>query len=248
MPLLDHFHPPLFPIRRWESFHSHWAVSISADLNARLPKRFFAETQIHLGRQVEADVAEVELTGEEAEDETGGFDGGGGGGGTALLTETYAPPVVTATVPGRFPDDILVEIKDAHRDYRVVAVVELVSPSNKDRAEHRSDFVAKLTTYLSKGIGLIVADVVTSRSGNVHELWADVTGATAAKLTPTPPLYAVAYRPRMAGESPVVDVWARPLAVGQPLPELPLGLKGYGLIPLNLEATYTEARQRSGLG
>ena len=29
MPLLDHFRPPLFPIRRWESFHSRWGVFIA---------------------------------------------------------------------------------------------------------------------------------------------------------------------------------------------------------------------------
>jgi len=271
MPLLDHFRPPLFPIRKWESFHSRWATSISDDLNARLPKRFFTETQIHLGRQVEADVAEVELTGEDGDAGDEFF--GGGGGRTALSTETYAAPVATATVPGHFPDDILVEIKDTHRDYRVVAVVELVSPANKDRPEHRSDFIGKLTTYLSKGIGVIVADIVTTRTENLHDLWADRTNAPAAKLTPRPALYAVnlhdlwadrtnapaakltprpalyavAYRPRMDGESPVIDVWARPLDIGQPLPELPLGLKGYGCIPVDLDATYTEACERSGL-
>lgn len=249
MPLLDHFRPPLFPIRRWESFHSFWAGSIAADLNARLPKRFFTETQIHLGRQVEADVAEIELIGDQ-EDEGSKWVGGdesGAGGGTALLTETYAPPAVTATVPGHFPDDILVEIKDTHRDYRVVAVVELVSPANKDRAEHRADFVGKLTTYLSKGIGVIVIDVVTTRTENLHDLWADTTASACAKLTPSPGLYAVAYRPRMAEESPVIDVWAKPLGIGQPLPELPLALKGYGCIRLDLDATYTEACERSGL-
>ena len=29
MPLLDHFHPPLYPRRSWESFHSRWANSIA---------------------------------------------------------------------------------------------------------------------------------------------------------------------------------------------------------------------------
>ncbi len=242
MPLLDHFRPPLFPIRRWESFHSRWATSISDDLNARLPKRFFTETQIHLGRQVEADVAEVELTGDGWED---GRDQGGGG--TALLTEVYAPPVATATVPGHFPDDILLEIKDTHRDYRVVAVVELVSPSNKDRPETRADFVGKLTTYLSRGIGVIVIDVVTTRTDSLHDLWADTTNSPAAKLTPNPALYAVSYRPRMDGGTPVIDVWARSLTLGLTLPELPLALKGYSCIPVDLDATYTEACERSGL-
>ncbi len=36
-----------------------------------------------------------------------------------------------------------------------------------------------------------------------------------------------------------------PLAVGQPLPTLPLALRGVGCVPLALDASYTEARQRS---
>jgi hypothetical protein len=59
MPLLDHFHPPLYPRRSWESFHSRWTNSIADQLNELLPRRYFAEVQLHLGSQVEADVAEV---------------------------------------------------------------------------------------------------------------------------------------------------------------------------------------------
>ena len=60
MPLLDHFHAPLYPRRAWESFHSRWANSIADQLNESLPRRYFAQVQIHLGSQVEADVAEFE--------------------------------------------------------------------------------------------------------------------------------------------------------------------------------------------
>ena len=45
MPLLDHFHPPLYPRRHWESFHTQWASCIAASLNASLPDDFFAEAQ-----------------------------------------------------------------------------------------------------------------------------------------------------------------------------------------------------------
>jgi hypothetical protein len=49
MPLLDHFRPPLYPHRAWESFHSRWANSIADQLNEVLPRRYFAEVQIRLG-------------------------------------------------------------------------------------------------------------------------------------------------------------------------------------------------------
>jgi hypothetical protein len=60
MPLLDHFQPPLYPQRAWESFHSRWANSIADQLNESLPRRYFAEVQIRLGSQVQSDVAEFE--------------------------------------------------------------------------------------------------------------------------------------------------------------------------------------------
>ena len=42
MPLLDHFHAPLYPRRHWVSFHAAWATYISEDLNERLPPDYFA--------------------------------------------------------------------------------------------------------------------------------------------------------------------------------------------------------------
>lgn len=41
-----------------------------------------------------------------------------------------------------------------------------------------------------------------------------------------------------------IDVWPTALALGQALPTMPLALRGYGCVPLDLEASYTEARQR----
>jgi hypothetical protein len=53
MPLLDHFHPPLYARRSWESFHSRWANSIADQLNEQLPSRYFAEVQLYLERAKE---------------------------------------------------------------------------------------------------------------------------------------------------------------------------------------------------
>jgi hypothetical protein len=55
MPFLDHFQVPLDPRRAWESFHSRWANSIADQLNERLSQRFFAQVQVGLGIQVEAE-------------------------------------------------------------------------------------------------------------------------------------------------------------------------------------------------
>src|SRR5262245_57186780 len=93
MPLLDHFHAPLYPQRSWESFHSRWANSIADFLQRTLPERYVAEVQMHLGSQVEADVAELESTAP--------VNGKAGG----VAVQTWAPPVATMVLPAVFPDD-----------------------------------------------------------------------------------------------------------------------------------------------
>jgi hypothetical protein len=60
MPLLDHFHAPLFPSRHWESFHVNWAGAMADVLHERLlPEGYFAEEHAQMGPRVEIDVATV---------------------------------------------------------------------------------------------------------------------------------------------------------------------------------------------
>src|SRR5262249_486903 len=58
------FHAPLSEMRKWEGFHSHWASSLTAQLNAGLlPPHHFAEPQVSHGR-IEVDVATNRLPGD----------------------------------------------------------------------------------------------------------------------------------------------------------------------------------------
>jgi hypothetical protein len=204
MSLLDHFHPPLYPHRAWESFYSRWANSIADELHRVLPRRYFAEVHIHLGGQVEADVAE--------------------------------------------PDDLEVLVRDQTDDARLVAVVELVSPRNKDRDDSRRAFAAKCAAYLQRGVGLVVLDIVTSRQFNLHNEMVRMLNWGEASLMPSDDLlYAAGYRPVRRQETNQIDVWPNPLSIGQSLPVVPLALRGASAVPLDLEATYNDACQRSRL-
>jgi hypothetical protein len=51
---------------------------------------------------------------------------------------------------------------------QVVAAIELVSPSNKDRPATRRAFVAKMSGYLQQGMALAVIDLVTSRTAHLY--------------------------------------------------------------------------------
>ena len=236
MPLLDHFHPPLHPTHSRESLHARWAVAIADALNETLPPRYFAETQVHLGSRVEADVVEFEH----------GTATNGPAGGTA--TATYAPPKPVLTFPCPLEDDVTVEVRDRDRDARVAAVVELLSPRNKDRDDARRAFAAKMATYIRTGAGLIVVDVVTSRGGNYHaELVAVLNLPADCRLTSPTGLSTAAYQPRSDTDGRSVATWFEPLTLGNPLPVMPLAVRGLGLVPLELEMSYTEACQRSRL-
>src|SRR5438552_1942374 len=239
MPLLDHFRPPLFPARPWESFHALWAAALVGQLNQKLPQRYFAAVQIHLGRHVEADVAEFDLG--PAEEVSGNGPGG-------VAVATWAPPTAALTVATVFPDDIEVQVIDTRDGAVLVAVTELISPGNKDRPEARRGFAAKCVAYLQRGVGVAIADIVTTRQANLHEEVLEMLGhAGPSGLPEQALLYATAYRPARRQERNEIDVWPAPLAVGNPLPTLPLALRGFGYVPLDLEAAYAEARKLSRL-
>jgi hypothetical protein len=240
MPLPDHFRPPLYPTRHWESFHARWAGAIADALHRTLPPRYFAEIQVHLGSRVEADVAEFERSSPPSP-----ADGGNGTGG-GVAVGAWAPPVTTLSMPAVFPDQIEARVIDREDDARLVAVVELVSPAIKDRAVARQAFAAKSAEYLQRGVGLVMVDVVTGRLANLHDELVRLMGLAEPFLFPADTaIYAAAYRPVQRGDASLIDLWPTRLTVGQSLPVLPLWLRGGPAVPLDLEATYMDTRQRS---
>jgi hypothetical protein len=240
MPLLDHFHGPLADARHWESFHGAWAVEMMATLNRSvLPAGYFAEAQVHLGSQVQVDVASFE------QPAVSGGDPNGAGG---VAVATWAPPVAAVTMPALFPDDLEVQVFRAGAGATLVAAIELVSPRNKDRPEARRAFAAKCAAYLQRGLGLVVVDVVTQRLANLHDELIQLLGQPERFGFPrSAPLYAVAYHPFRRDDVDQIEFWPFSLAVGQVLPTVPLALRGGPTLALDLEATYTETRLGSRL-
>jgi hypothetical protein len=244
MPLLDHFHAPLFPTRRWESFHARWASAISDALNANLlPKEYFAEIQSHVGSRVEVDVATFrgsESRGRDVPD-------AGSGGVAVLERKPWSPPIPAIKMPAIYPDSIEVLVYGTRDGSTVVAAVELISPGNKDRPDTRKAFAAKCATYLQQGIGLMIIDVVTDRSANLHNELVELLDVGEKFQINDAELYAVAYRPIRRPDVEHTDVWVAPLAVGKPLPLLPLALDRQICIPLDLESPYVETCRHSRL-
>jgi hypothetical protein len=120
------------------------------------------------------------------------------------------------------------------------AAIELVSPANKDRPSHRRAFAAKCASYLAQGAAVVVVDVVTERLANMHAEITDLLqlGAAAGWQSVTN-LYTVAYRTVPAGEQAALEMWTEALAIGSPLPRIPLWLEPDLCLPLDLEPSYT---------
>lgn len=241
MPLLDHFHPPVSQRRSWEGFHGLWAAALVEKLNQEvLAEEYFADMQVHIGSQVEVDIAALEESRSTAQ--------GTGAATTTALAPAWAPPKTNLVLPTVFPDDIEVQVFSTTTGSVLVAAIELVSPGNKDRPETRQAFAAKCVGYLTRGIGLIVVDIVTNRLANLHnEVMALFGRGEPFQMTPAAATYAVAYRPSRQPSGDQIELWPMPLTLGQPLPTLPLALRNAGVVPVDLEATYTEACQRSRL-
>jgi hypothetical protein len=137
-----------------------------------------------------------------------------------------------------------VRVYDNERGRRLVAAVEIVSPANKDRPEHRRAFVAKGVALLEQLVSVTIIDLVTTRNFNLYCELLEVLGQTDPSLGPEPPpLYAVACRGTKKGDAWQLESWAYALTLGQPLPTLPLWLADNLSVPLELEASYEETCQ-----
>ncbi len=241
MPLLDHFRGSLFKQRSWESFHSSWAVCLAGQLNVGpLRPHFIAETNVHVGITVAADVAAFELDAPRVDAENG-----------AVATAVWAPPQPPLVIPVNLADLEVFEIRvyDEDRARRLVAAVELVSPGNKDRPDERRAFLDKCAAYLREGVSVTIVDIVTTRRHNFHAALMEVFNAgDAATHAVVSDLYAVAYRVRPIGQRTQLELWPAALAVGAPLPTLPLWLTESLSVPLDLEAGYQAACKYAAIG
>jgi hypothetical protein len=234
MPLRDHFRPPWSERYHWEGFHSAWVNTIVRSLNTTvLPDAYRAEPQVHLGARIEADVATWESPSGDR-DAPASSDGD-----AAPASWSPAAHVETAVVDLDDLDVYEVRIVEDRGDARLAAVLELVSPANKDRPEHRAAFTAKCIAYLRRRVSVIVVDVVTERRADLHEELLRLL-AEERESESNGDLYSVAYRSRKEKNQWRLDFVRTPLEVGQMLPTVPLWLNEAMTLPLDLEATYEE--------
>ena len=236
MPLRDHFHPPLSDVSSWEEVHGGWPMVIVQQLGKVLPPHYTAGPRVHLGSEWEIDVATFDSETAVATSRLQSEE-------RVAVATAWAPAKPTLVVETELSDfdEYEVRVYDTRRGRRLVAAIELVSPGNKDRPEHRGQFTSKCAALLRQGVSLVLVDVVTARNINLYADLLELIGRWDPSLGERPPAtYAVACRWRPRGASRWLESWNESLHLGLPLPRLPLWLTEEFAIPLDLEASYEQ--------
>jgi hypothetical protein len=123
--------------------------------------------------------------------------------------------------------------------HQVVAMIEIVSPGNKDNQHGLLRFVEKAGEMLRAGVHLLVADLFPPGPrdpAGIHKaIWDEVIEGNYS-LPPDRPLTLVSY---IGG--PLPEAFIKSVAVGSALPSMPVFLTTEDYVSLPLEATYQEA-------
>lgn len=241
------------PIHDWtrvtagtfHDFHVGWIAELRRALNGGLlPRGYYA-----LAEQVAFDVIPDVLT---LQDLGGGNDAAAAqpgppnedGNGDAGVAVAVAPPRVT------FSDSITESMLLAARRRqlvirhttgdRIVALIEIVSPGNKERQSALDQFVEKAIGALKDGFHLLVIDLFPpgpfDPRGLHGAIWERMGGRSAPRTDR--PLTLAAYATDRAGPT---TCYVEPTAVGTPLIDMPVFLDPGHYINVPLEPTYLAA-------
>lgn len=236
MPLFDHFHPARQRIPL-TSIHSGWIGHLTESLNEKLPRGFVAVDNTQLGLGFEIDIGVLD---------DHPFDGSSfnGASSTAVLPRTFVPAPPRRTCAPTYRDNFEVKVYGDKRPDRILAAIELVSPSNKDRPLERAAFVSKCAGLILDGTSVMIVDVVSTPRFNLHhELMVLLEESDTNDAIEAEALYATSYSSIRRGERGELDYWGESLAIGESIPTLPLRIVGDLFVPVDLESTYMETRR-----
>lgn len=217
---------------RFHDFHQGWTVALSNALNGgRLPPGYFAMIE-RKARTSEPDVLPVETSG------------------AAPITQPEALTVLTDLPKVQFVARTEAagyarkanRVTIRHPDGEVVAVIEVVSPGNKDSRHAIAAFARKAVELLEAGIHLLIIDLFPPGPRDpqgIHPVIWDRLCDEPVTLPADQPLTLAAY----TGGGDIV-AYVEPVAVGDSLPDMPVFLTADDHVPCPLEATYQTAWQQ----
>jgi hypothetical protein len=215
----------------FHAFHTAWITHLSETLNSGvLPTGYYAMPEQHAGRWI-ADLLTLQMpaTSIPADADHGG------------VAVADAPPKVrqrlTTSLSARAARRTLA-IRHVS-NHRIVALLEIVSPANKDRASHVNDFVDKLETALAHGVHVLLVDLFARGAfdplGMHGVLWERIADEPSPDID-NEPVQLASY---LAGIQP--EAYIDCVAFGQQLPAMPVFLNADRYVSVPLEPTYDQA-------
>ena len=228
------------PIHDWtrveagifHAFHHEWISELSRALNGGLlPGEYYA-----LPEQVAAGFGPDVLTLQGGSADDPGRSGNGDIGGTATALRNRPQTRFTAETEAEFyrRKKSSVVVRHTSND-RIVAIIEIMSPGNKSNRHAFQAFLDKACELLEHRIHLLIVDPLPRgpRDPNgVHgAIWEQVQDDP-FRPSLDQPLTLVAYECDLTTRAYIELV-----AVGQPLPDMPLFLEPNGCVMVPLEAT-----------
>jgi len=219
----------------FHAFHNAWITHLMEALNdGLLPEGYYALAEQHTGGAI-ADVLTLQSPDRPAREDSGRHAG------TLLLDE--APPRTAR----RMAADARSFYRLARRtltirhvsNHRIVALIEILSPGNKDRARTVEEFVDKVDAALKLSCHVLVVDLFSPGPHDprgIHGAIWDVYASEPYELPAASPLTLASY---MANGLP--EAFVSHVAVGDPLPDMPVFLDVKEYIPVPLEATVQRA-------
>ena len=161
------------------------------------------------------------------------------------------PPALSATGDFAEPQTIDVVVRDEELHHDVAAVV-YAQPAFIETPLGRRTFAMKCLRHLQRGQSVVAVNAVAEQPTDLHAELVDLYGRPELRLPRPLTLGAAGYRVRhtviRADEEFRLEVWPYPVAVGDPLPTVPLWLAADLAVPLDLDATYAAACRSLRLG
>lgn len=214
---------------KFHDFHQDWIIEIRRTLNAGLLRSgYSAETDQRLW-DPEPDIVSIASNHVQPE------------GGLAVAT---APP--RARQIAKIESDAAIYARKANRlsvrlgDDTLVAIIEVLSPGNKDGKGAIDSFTSKVVEFLRNGVHVVLVDLFppTRRDPQgIHQLiWDDLTREPFEPPPADKPLTVASY-----DASGDITAYVDPVAVGDPLPDAPLFLAPGRYVNIPLEQTYARS-------
>jgi hypothetical protein len=205
------------PAGLFHDFHQSWSIRIKDALNAGLlPQGTVALVEQRLGPR-EADILTIDTIEAPSAPRAYRVELGGG----VAVQEPPAARIVRQA-PTRFYAERANRIVVRHHLGRIIAVIEIVSPGNKDTHRALRNFVEKTAEFLYREIHVLVVDLFppTPRDPfGIHKAIWDELADDAFEFPPGKDRIVVSYN---AGYE--LKAYIEPITCGDTLPDMPLFL------------------------